>query len=70
MTAERFDPDDYSVVVKRNKKPQNSWRWEIHRARKSVPVMRSPVYFQTMAAATRAGKAALKKFLTSYALPA
>jgi hypothetical protein len=34
----QFDPVDYSVVVKLNRKPANSWRWEIHCAGKSTPV--------------------------------
>jgi hypothetical protein len=63
MTAERFDPADYSLAVKRNTKPRVSWRWEIHRAGKSIAVKRSPVHFQTMAEATRAGKEALKRFV-------
>jgi hypothetical protein len=27
------DPIDYSIAVKRNRKPRNSWRWEINQAR-------------------------------------
>jgi len=23
-----FDPADYSIAVKRNRKPGNSWRWD------------------------------------------
>ena len=60
---ERFDPADYSVTVKLNRKPSSSWRWEINRAGKSIPVERSPGHFQTMAEATRAGKAALKRLV-------
>jgi hypothetical protein len=60
---ERPDPADYSVVVKQNRKPRNSWRWEINRPGKSVPVERSPDNFQTMAEATRAGKEALQRLL-------
>ena len=25
------DPTEYSIAVKRNRKPRNSWRWEINR---------------------------------------
>ena len=58
-----FDPADYSVAVLRNKKPANSWRWEINGAGKSTPVERSASHFETMAEATRAGKAALERFV-------
>jgi hypothetical protein len=60
---ERPDPTDYSVAVKQNRKPRNSWRWEIYRPGKSIPVERSPDYFQTMAEATRAGKEALQRLV-------
>jgi hypothetical protein len=60
---ERFVSADYSVAVRRNRKPRDSWRWEIYRAGKSIPVERSQGYFQTMAAATRARKVALKQLL-------
>jgi hypothetical protein len=60
---ERLDPADYSVAVKQNRKPRNSWRWEINRPGKSVPVERSTDSFQTMAEATRAGKAALERLV-------
>jgi hypothetical protein len=65
---ERFVSADYSVAVRRNRKPRDSWRWEIYRAGKSIPVERSQDYFQTMAAATRAGKVALKQLLARYVL--
>jgi hypothetical protein len=60
---ERADPAEYSVAVKQNRKPRNSWRWEINRAGKSIPVERSQVHFLTMAEATRAGKAALQRLV-------
>jgi hypothetical protein len=60
---ERFDPADYSVAVKRNRKPPSSWRWEINRAGKLVAIERSPDHFQTMAEATRAGKEALQRLV-------
>ena len=58
-----LDPLDYSVAVKLNAAPQNSWRWEINCAGRSSPVHKSSVHFSTMGAASRAGKAALKQFL-------
>jgi hypothetical protein len=60
---ERPDPTDYSIAVRRNRKPRNSWRWEIYRPGKSISVERSPDHFQTMVEATRAGKAALQRFV-------
>ena len=60
---EIFAPADYSLAVKRNRKPQGSWRWEIYRPGKSIPVERSPDHFQTMAEATRAGKEALQRLV-------
>jgi hypothetical protein len=58
-----FVSADYSVAVRRNKNPRNSWKWEIYRPGKSMPVERSPDHFQTMAEATRAGKAALQRLV-------
>jgi hypothetical protein len=58
-----FDPADYSIAVRRNRKPYNSWRWEINGAGKSIPVQRSASHFETMAEATKAGKAALEQFV-------
>ena len=58
-----FDPADCSIAVRRNRKPSNSWRWEIYAPGKSIPVERSLEHFQTMAEATRAGKAALQRFV-------
>ncbi len=55
-----FDDNDYSVVVKRRGRPPNPWRWEIYRAGKSGPIEQSPIFFGTMAAANKAGKAALR----------
>jgi hypothetical protein len=59
----RFEKTDYSVVVKNRAPPPRSWRWEVYRAGRSSPVEQSPVYFQSMAAAGKAGKAALKQLL-------
>jgi hypothetical protein len=56
-----FDDSDYSVVVKHRGRPPYPWRWEIYRAGKSGPIGQSPIFFRTMAAANKAGKAALKQ---------
>jgi hypothetical protein len=58
-----FEDADYSVVVKNRAPPPNSWRWEIYRAGRSSPVGQSQIFFRTMVAANRAGKAALKQLL-------
>ncbi len=58
-----FDNTDYSVVVKSRAPPPNSWRWEIYRAGRSSPIGQSPIFFHTVAAANKAGKAALKQLL-------
>jgi hypothetical protein len=63
IMIERPEPTDYSVAVRRNRKPRNSWRWEINRPGKSIPVERSPDNFQTMAEATRSGKEALQRLV-------
>jgi hypothetical protein len=54
---------DYSVVVKLRAPPPSSWRWEIYRAGRASSVEQASVYFDTMAAASRAGKEALKQLL-------
>jgi hypothetical protein len=58
-----IDPNDYSVVVKHRAPPPKSWKWEIYRAGKQSRIEQSSVYFHTMAAASRAGKEALKQLL-------
>jgi len=65
MEKLRFDDTDYSVVVKNRGSPPSPWKWEIYRAGKSNPIGQSPVFFHTMAAANKAGKAALKQLLTT-----
>jgi hypothetical protein len=57
---------DYSVVVKLRGPPPNSWRWEIYRAGRSTPIEQASVCFDTVAAASRAGKQALKKLLDEF----
>ena len=64
MDKVRVDDTDYSVVVKNRGIPPQPWRWEIYRAGKSNPIGRSTIFFHTMAAANKAGKAALKQLLT------
>ena len=54
---------DFSVVIKSRGKLPNPWKWEIYRAGRQSPIEQSSVYFQTMAAASRAGKEALKQLL-------
>jgi hypothetical protein len=63
MDKRRFDDSDYSVVVKNKGSPPNSWKWEIYRAGRSNPIGQSPIFFHTVAAANKAGKAALKQLL-------
>jgi hypothetical protein len=58
-----IDQTDYSVVVKLRAPPPNSWKWEIYRAGRSSPIGQASVYFRTMAAASSAGKEALKQLL-------
>jgi hypothetical protein len=59
------DNADYSVVVKNRGSPPNPWKWEIYRAGKASPIGQSPVFFHTMAAANKAGRAALKQLLAT-----
>jgi hypothetical protein len=54
---------DNSVVVKNRAPPPKAWRWEIYRAGNANPLKRSSIYFETTAAAKRAGKDALKELL-------
>ena len=61
-----LDRSDFSVAVKLSGKPPNLWRWEIHCAGRSGAVGKSPIYFDTMTAATKAGKEALMLFLDRF----
>jgi hypothetical protein len=54
---------DYSVVVKNRAPPPKAWRWEIYRAGNANPIKLSSIYFETTAAARRAGKDALKELV-------
>ena len=58
-----YERADYSVVVKNRAPPPKAWRWEIYRAGNDNPIKQSSVYFDTTAAARRAGKEALNELL-------
>jgi hypothetical protein len=60
MNKPHYDRADYSVVVKNRAPPPKAWRWEIYRAGNANPIKQSPIYFDTTAAAKRAGKDALE----------
>jgi hypothetical protein len=55
------EPSDYTLAIKNRGRPPKPWRWEIYVAGKSKPVLQSD-FFETMAQATRSGKAALAEF--------
>jgi hypothetical protein len=55
------NPSDYTLAIKNRGRPPKPWRWEIHVAGKSKPVLQSD-FFETMSEATRSGKAALAAF--------
>jgi hypothetical protein len=61
-----FDQTDFSVVVKNRAPPPKPWRWEIYRAGRSSPIECSSVLYETVEAANRAGKEALKQLLTEF----
>jgi hypothetical protein len=61
-----IDHEDFSVVVKHRAPPPKSWRWEIYRAGRASAIDHSEVYFDSITAASRAGKAALKLMLSEY----
>ncbi|MGA8958275.1 MAG: hypothetical protein WB503_23010 [Pseudolabrys sp.] len=63
--SEEFGPADYSFVVKRRGNPPKPWRWEIYCACKAVPIERSPIFFESMSEATKAGKKALAHLLAA-----
>src|SRR5262245_52207544 len=58
-----YERADYSVVVKNRAPPPKAWRWEFYRAGNANPIKQSAIYFDTTAAARRAGKDALKELL-------
>ncbi|MGH6672824.1 MAG: hypothetical protein ACRECV_12740 [Xanthobacteraceae bacterium] len=61
-----IDHTDFSVVVKHTAATPKPWRWEIYRAGRRSPIERSRTLFETMAEASRAGKAALGLLLSDY----
>jgi hypothetical protein len=61
-----FDQTDFSVVVKHRAAPPKQWRWEIYRAGRNSPIECSSVFYETVSAANRAGKEALKQLLTEF----
>ena len=61
-----FDRTDFSVVVKKRGSPPKPWRWEIYRAGRTSPIESSSILYETVEAANRAGKAALKQLLTEF----
>ena len=60
---QRFEPADYSVVVKLRGNPPKPWRWEIYRAGRWGPIQSSSNFFESMAEANKAGKKALAQLL-------
>jgi hypothetical protein len=63
MDYEKFDPSDYSVVVKLRGSLPRAWKWEIYRACRCGPLQSSPVFFESMAVAAKEGKKALARLL-------
>jgi hypothetical protein len=63
MHYEEFDQTDYSVVVKLRGNPPRAWKWEIYRACRCGPLETSPVFFESMAVASKEGKKALARLL-------
>jgi hypothetical protein len=60
------DHPDFSVVVKNRGRPPSPWRWEIYRSGRKSPIKQSEVYFSTVTEANRAGRNALKLFLSEF----
>jgi hypothetical protein len=61
-----FDQTDFSVVVKNHAPSPKPFRWEIYRAGRKSPIECSSVLYETIDAANRAGKKALKELLTEF----
>jgi hypothetical protein len=61
-----IDHVDFAVVVKKRSSPPKPWGWEIYRAGRKSPIESSPVLFETMTEANRAGKIALTLLLTEF----
>jgi hypothetical protein len=63
MLNSRYSRDDYSVVVKHKEGAPKPWGWEIYRAGTANPIKVPSDYFDTLIAAQRAGKQALKELM-------
>ena len=61
-----FDQTDFSVAVKNRAPPPRPWRWEIYRAGRKSPIECSSVLYETVEAASRAGKEVLNQLLTEF----
>lgn len=61
-----FDRTDFSVVVKNRAPPPKAWRWEIYRAGRASPIETSLIFFETITAANKAGKDALRLLLSEF----
>jgi hypothetical protein len=66
MSLPMIDQEDFSVVVKNRASPPKPWRWEIYRAGRTSPIEHSEVFYESVAAANRAGKVALRSLLSDY----
>jgi hypothetical protein len=64
---EEFNPADYSFAVKLRGTAPKPWRWEIYCAGHLGPVERSPIFFESMGEAAKAGKKALTQLLAKRA---
>jgi len=60
------DHTDFSVVVKQRGRPPSPWKWEIYRAGRNTPIDTSKDFFITATEASRAGKTALRLFLSEF----
>jgi len=57
---------DYAVVVKNRARMPKPWRWEIYRAGRNTPIVKSNESFGTATEASQAGKVALRLFLSEF----
>jgi hypothetical protein len=64
MSRTTIDHPDFSVVVKDGAQSPKSWKWEIHRAGRNSPIVRSKVFFASKTEANRAGEVALSLLLS------
>ena len=61
-----IDHADFSVVVKNRGAPPNPWAWEIYRAGRATPILKSHTFYVSATLANRAGKTALTLLLSEY----